>query len=119
MPKIKHNKTPKEKRRQRARSKLFGSSAKPRLSVFRSNAHIALQVIDDEAGKTLAASSDLGKKFKATGTKIEKAIKIAQDLFKKLKTKKITKLIFDRAHYKYHGRVKAVAETLRKEGIQI
>lgn len=119
MPKIKHNKTLKEKRRQRVRSKLFGSSTKPRLSVFRSNAHIALQVIDDEAGKTLAASSDLGKKTKVVGTKIEKAIKTAQDLSKKLKTKKIKKLIFDRAHYKYHGRVKAVAETLRKEGIQI
>ncbi len=119
MPKIKHNKSLKEKRRQRVRSKLFGSSVRPRLSVFRSNMHIALQVIDDEVGKTLASSSDLGKKNKIAGTKMEKAVKVAQNLIKALKTKKVKKLVFDRAHYKYHGRVKAVAETLREEGIQI
>lgn len=119
MPRIKHNQTLKEKRRQRVRSKLFGTATRPRLSVLRSNEHLFLQVIDDEIGKTLLANSDSGKANQLTGTKTEKAVQLAKAIAKQLKTKKIEKLVFDRAHYKYHGRVKAVAETLRQEGIQI
>lgn len=119
MPKIKHNLTLKQKRKLRVRSKLFGTALRPRLSVLRSNKHIALQVIDDEVGKTLISASDFGKKAKVSGTKTEKVTQVSADLAKQLKTKKINKLVFDRSYYKYHGRVKAVAEALREAGIEI
>ncbi len=119
MPKIKHNLTLKQKRKLRVRAKLFGTTQRPRLTVLRSNQHIALQVVNDEIGKTLVSASDLGKDTKVKGTKSEKAVKVSLDLANQLKDKKITKLVFDRSYYKYHGRVKAVAEALREAGIEI
>ena len=115
---IKHNETLAEKRKKRVRSKMMGTVERPRLNVLRSNEHISLQVIDDEAGKTLVAASDLGKK-KIAGTKSERAAKVTAELVKSLKKAKIVKLQFDRGSYKYHGRVKVVAETLRAEGINV
>ena len=106
-----------EKRTMSVRSKITGTAERPRLNVFRSNQHIYAQAIDDKKGETLAAASDLGKSYK--GTKTEKAEKVAKDLAKQLKKKKIKKLVFDRGPYQYHGRVKAVAEVLREEGIKI
>ena len=106
-----------EKRIMAVRSKIAGTADRPRVTVFRSNQHIYAQVIDDKKGETLAAASDLGQAYK--GTKIEKAEQVAKDLAKQLKKKKITKLAFDRGPYKYHGRVKIVAEVLREEGIKI
>ena len=107
------------KRQKRIRAKIVGSGARPRLTVFRSNAHIVLQVIDDTLGKTLAEVSDLGKKSKLEGTKTERAIAVAQILLAMLKKQKVTALVFDRSYYKYHGRIKAVAETLREGGIKL
>jgi len=103
------------KRQKRVRSKISGDAKRPRLVVFRSNKHLALQVIDDASGKTLAASSDI----KQTGNKTERGIAAAQELLKTLKTKKIKSLVLDRSYYKYHGRVKAVADTLREGGINL
>ena len=67
----------------------------------------------------MAASNDAGKEKKITGTKMEKAEKVAKDIAKKLKVKKIKQLVFDRGHYRYHGRVKLAAEILRKEGFKL
>lgn len=107
------------KRQKRVRAKISGTAERPRLTVFRSNEHICLQVIDDVAGKTLLASNDLGKESKIKGTKSEKSEAVAKDLLKKLKAKKIKALVFDRSYYKYHGRIKTVAETLREGGIEL
>jgi large subunit ribosomal protein L18 len=115
---INHNKTKKQKRQQRVRAKVRGTNERPRLNVFRSNINIYLQVIDDAAGKTLLSVSTLGLEKKA-GTKTEQAKQVAQLLAEKLKKSKIKKLVFDRGSYKYHGRVKAIAETMREQGVQV
>ena len=107
------------KRQQRIRAKITGTTARPRLTVFRSNEHISLQVIDDQIGKTLASANDLGKENKLKGQKTERAKEVAKNLLTALKKQKVTALVFDRSYYKYHGRVKAVAETLREGGIQL
>lgn len=109
--------TKRKKRRIRVRAKLFGTTKRPRLSVFRSNKHISLQVINDETGKTLLSISDQRKKI--PGTKTDRSVVTAKELSKSLKSNKIEKLVFDRSHYKYHGRIKAVAETLREAGIEL
>jgi large subunit ribosomal protein L18 len=101
------------------RAKIFGTSQRPRLTVFRSNKHLYLQVIDDTKGKTLATSTDFSKNKKITGTKTERARLVAEELLKTLKTKKIKSLVFDRSYYKYHGRIKEVADALRKGGINL
>lgn len=131
MNKISQNKTSKQKRQLRVRAKLRGTLERLRLTVYRSNKHIALQVINDETGKVLAASSDLklkpedksqktgDKSQKTEGTKTERAKQVAELLLAELKKKKIKKLCFDRGSYRYHGRVKAVAETLREGGIAV
>ena len=107
------------KRQKRIRAKIVGTSLRPRLTVFRSNEHIALQVIDDALGKTLVSASDLVKAKKTKATKTERAIEVSKALLALLKKQKITSLVFDRSYYKYHGRVKAVAKTLREGGIQL
>lgn len=119
MPTIKHNLSIKQKRQNRVRAKLHGTAKRPRLCVMRSNKYCYLQAIDDVAGKTIAAVNDAQKEAKITGTKTERAQKIAQDLAKKLAQKKIKELVFDRGHYRYHGRVKAVAESLRAAGLKL
>jgi large subunit ribosomal protein L18 len=117
MTKINHNKTKAEKRTRRVRAKVRGTAERPRLNVFRSNKNISLQVINDEAGKTIAAASSLTEKVK--GNKTEQAREIAKILVTKLKTAKVTKLVFDRGGYKYHGRVRAVAEAMREAGMNV
>lgn len=107
------------KRQKRIRAKIVGTKVRPRLTVFRSNEHISLQVIDDSIGKTLVSASDLSKNKKAKITKTESAIEVSKTLLELLKKKKITNLVFDRSYYKYHGRIKAVAETLREGGIKL
>lgn len=105
-------------RKARVRGKMLSSAIKPRVSVYRSNAHISVQAIDDQAGTTLASASDWGKK-RPEGTKTERAQKVASELATLLKKKNISTVIFDRGYYKYHGRVKAVAETLREQGLKV
>lgn len=110
----------KETRHRRVRAKVAGTKNKPRLSVFRSNKHIFLQLIDDDSGKTLVSAGDLG--LKSTAKKKKTKIEIAKEVGKKLaesaKSKKIKNVVFDRGGYKYHGRVKAAAEGAREEGLK-
>jgi len=112
--------TTKELRRikikRRVRKNIFGTSERPRLSVFRSNSQIYAQVIDDVTGKTLAAASSLGMKEKATKTEI--AAKVGELIAKKSQEAGIQTVVFDRNGYLYHGRVKQLAESARNSGLK-
>lgn len=98
-----------------SREKIKGTAQVPRLSVFRSNKHVFAQLIDDQSGRTLAFASDF--KLTAKSSRLEKARAVGLALAKVAKVKKITKTIFDRDGYKYHGRVKALAEGAREGGL--
>jgi len=91
-------------------------SGRPRLTVYRSLNHIYAQIIDDEAGKTLVASSTLA--LKIGGNKTEAAKQVGADIAKKAVEKGIKQVVFDRGAYKYHGRVKALAEAAREAGLE-
>ena len=104
------------KRVQRIRSKLKKvNSERFRLTVFRSSRNVSAQIIDDKNNKTLISASSI--KEKNTKKKADLSILVAEKLAKKAKEKKITKIYFDRGRYKYHGRIKIFAETLRKSGL--
>ncbi len=103
-------------RAKRTRSKLFGTSQRPRLSVFRSNKYIYAQLINDENAKTLTSASSVKMKAK---NNIEVATKIGEAIAKYAQENKITQAIFDRGGYKFHGQVKAVAEGARSAGLKI
>lgn len=117
---IKKYKHPREKRHRRVRVKLSGSRECPRLSVFRSSKHIYAQLIDDSKDHTLAAASDLilDVKTKKQKNKSEIARLIGQNLAQKGIELGIKKVVFDRGGYKYHGRVKALAEGAREVGLK-
>lgn len=103
------------------RRKVKGSVERPRLLVFRSNRHIYAQVINDDDGKVLTGISSLSAAFKdthVTGDKKAGAEAVGKLLAAELKKRGITKVVFDRAGYRYHGRVKALAEAARKEGLE-
>jgi large subunit ribosomal protein L18 len=110
-----------EKIRKRVRSKIFGTPERPRLSVYRSLKHIYAQIIDDTKGHTLVAMSSLSKeirdKVKEAKTKTEVSRIVGLALAKKALEKGITKVVFDRNGYKYHGRLKALAEAAREGGL--
>lgn len=109
------------KRHGRIRKKLFGTVERPRLAVHRSAKNIYVQVVDDVNSKTLFSFSTLSKDFAKSAPKkgkIEKSSKLGEFFVSKLKEKGITKVAFDRGGYLYHGRVKALAESLRQGGIQ-
>ncbi len=117
------NKAKREKlmrRHLRVRSRIKGTAQKPRLSVFRSNKHIFLQLIDDEKGKTIISESDpkAAKKEKSKKAKIEMAREAGKKLAEAAAKKKIKHAVFDRGGYVYHGRVKAAAEGAREGGLQ-
>jgi len=107
----------KEKRSARVRAKIIGTKECPRLNVFRSLRHLNIQIIDDLAGKTIVSASDFELKNKK-GTKLEKAKEAGLLIAKKAQEKKIKKVVFDRGAYKYHGRVRAVAEGAREGGLE-
>jgi large subunit ribosomal protein L18 len=112
---IQHN--PKIRRQQRVRNKVAQNLGIPRLSVFRSNQHIWAQIIDDNHGKTLASCST--KVLKETkGTKSEKAASVGEAIAKIALSKNIIKVRFDRGLYRYHGRVKALADGARSGGLK-
>jgi large subunit ribosomal protein L18 len=104
----------------RIRKKVQGTSERPRLNVYRSVNHIYVQLIDDLAGKTLlAASSAVGKKGqRKTGGNVAAAKEIGKSIAEKAKAKGISKVVFDRGGYLYHGRVKALADAAREAGLQ-
>lgn len=98
------------------RSKVFGTAQRPRLSVFRSAAAIYAQVIDDATGKTLASASSI--KLKAKTNKAETAKQVGKAVAAQALSKNISQVVFDRGGYKYHGRVKALAEGAREGGLK-
>jgi large subunit ribosomal protein L18 len=106
-------------RHNRIRKDLSGTADRPRLNVFRSNANITAQIIDDEKGVTLVSASTLEKELKITnGGNVEAAKLIGAEIAKRAKKAKITKVVFDRGGYLYHGRVKALAEAARENGLE-
>ncbi|MCL2725148.1 MAG: 50S ribosomal protein L18 [Polyangiaceae bacterium] len=110
-----------ERRKLRIRNKVSGTPERPRLTVFRSLTHIYAQVIDDVAGKTLAHTSTLAKDvkgFAAEANKTESAKKVGNAIAEILKAKGVTKVVFDRNGYMYHGRVKALADGAREGGLE-
>jgi len=112
------NKTTNKKKAQRIRRKLKHVNTKElRLSVYRSSRNISAQIIDDKNHKTLVSASSVEKKLIDKSKKSDLSNHIAILLAKRALEKKITKVYFDRGRYKYHGRIKAFAETLRKNGI--
>jgi len=105
-----------QKRKSSIRKKISGTSSIPRLVVHRSNKNISAQIIDDSISKTLLGSNSFSLKEK--GTKVSKAISFGKSFGTNAKSLKIEKVVFDRAGYKYHGRVKAFADAVREAGVQ-
>lgn len=105
-------------RHSRVRAKVKGTSSHPRFSVFRSNKHIFAQLIDDLKSKTIISASDLKKSTKKHVKKTEAAKKVGKELAKEAAVKKIKTAVFDRGGYKYHGRIKAVAEGAKEGGLK-
>lgn len=108
-----------KKRHARVRAKLSGTPERPRLNVFRSNNHIYAQLIDDVTAKTLVSASTVDKELelKATGN-VEAAQKVGELLAKRAVEKGLNKVVFDRGGYLYHGRIKALAEAARENGLE-
>lgn len=105
------------KRHKRVRGKISGTAARPRLNVFRSNANIYAQLIDDVAGVTLASASTLDKSVE-TAPKTEQAAKVGALIAERAKAANIEVVVFDRGGYLYHGRVQALAEAAREAGLK-
>ena len=106
------------KRKVRVRSRITGTEARPRLSVFRSNTHIYGQLINDEKGVTIVSFSDKLLKKGEKATKIQLAEKVGEELAKMAIAKKVKLVTFDRNGFRFHGRVKALAEGARKGGLE-
>lgn len=104
-------------RQARIRARIIGAAKRPRLNVYRSLQHIYAQLIDDQAGKTLVSASDLELKSKKL-KKTDKAKEVGKLIAQKAQEKKINKVVFDRAGFKFHGRVKAVADGAREGGLE-
>ena len=119
---LKREKQRKVRKIVRVRKNLFGTSDKPRLTVFRSLNHISAQLIDDSQGKTITSastkSSDIADAIKGAKTKTEKSKLVGKLLGEKALEVKIKKVVFDRGSFAYHGRVKAVAEGSREAGLK-
>lgn len=106
---------------QRVRTKLSGSAERPRLCVYRSLGHIYAQVIDDQSGKTIVSASSVDKDTKKGlkgGGNVAAAKVIGKTVAERAKAAGVTKVVFDRGGYKYHGRVKALADAAREAGLQ-
>jgi large subunit ribosomal protein L18 len=113
--------TGRQRRKLRIRTKISGSGERPRLSVFRSAAHIYAQVVDDVGGRTIATASTLSRDLKGTlenDTKTEAAKKVGALIAKICLEKQVDKVVFDRNGYLYHGRVKALADAAREAGLK-
>ncbi len=106
------------KRHKRVRGKISGTAERPRLAVYRSNAHISAQIIDDENGVTLVSASTYEKDFTANGSNKEAARAVGNTLAKRAIEKGISAVVFDRGGYIYHGRVSELAEGAREGGLK-
>ena len=107
-----------KKRHQRIRRKISGTAECPRLNVFRSNKNIYAQLIDDVEGVTLASASTLDSEVSEEDSKIEQAATVGKLIAERAKENDITEVVFDRGGYQYHGRVKALAESARENGLE-
>ncbi|MEK7203144.1 MAG: 50S ribosomal protein L18 [Patescibacteria group bacterium] len=116
MNKQKEKKIKKIRQKRRIRVKVIGAIDRPRLNVFRSNKGMFAQLIDDSAGKTLVSADS--KEIKSKGQKTQISLELGKLLAAKAIAKKITKVVFDRGGYKYHGRVKALADGAREGGLK-
>lgn len=118
---IKRKRKARKRRHLRVRKKVFGTAERPRLSVYRSLKHIYAQIINDEIGHTLVAASSLDPEFRKSGKKgsnVEGAKEVGRILARRALEKGIKKVVFDRGGFKYHGRVKALAEGAREGGLE-
>ena len=107
-----------QRRHLRLRKKVMGTAERPRLAVYRSLSHIYAQVIDDTAGKTLAAASDLEADLKsAAGSKSEVAKRVGSLVAERARNAGVSQVVFDRGGFQYHGRVKALADAAREAGL--
>ncbi len=108
-------------RKFRVRKKVVGTAERPRMSVFRSNRSISVQLIDDRAGVTLASASTSAKGFKVDGSAkgADAAAELGRVIAAAAKEKKIDSVVFDKGWYKYHGRVKALADAAREAGLKL
>jgi large subunit ribosomal protein L18 len=106
------------RRKQGVRKEILGVPDRPRLSVFRSLNHVYAQVIDDLTGKTLASASTRDKGFSDKGAKMAEATAVGKLVAQRAKDKGVSKVVFDRNGYLYHGRIKALADGAREGGLQ-
>ena len=108
------------RRHRRVRKKVHGTAARPRLAVFRSNKHISVQVIDDDAGVTLAAASSVeaAQREAGNGSSVAAATRVGELVAERAKDAGVTEVVFDRGGFAYHGRVAAVADAARNAGLE-
>lgn len=108
------------RRHARVRKHISGTAERPRLSVFRSTRHIRAQIVDDTSGRTLAAASTEEKSFKGSpGGNVESASALGKLVAERAKAAGVKRVVFDRGGFRYHGRVAAVADAARKEGLEL
>ena len=106
------------RRRRRVRRKISGTAQRPRFSVFRSNRYIYAQLIDDVEGRTIAAASSQEPDLRGSSLTVDTAAKVGELLGQRAKEAGVTEAVFDRGGYKYHGRVKALADAAREAGVE-
>jgi large subunit ribosomal protein L18 len=116
MTKLSHKLHNRVLRKKRIRSKISGTAVRPRLTVSISNLHVSAQLINDEEHKTIASVTTVGSK--QAGTMTDKAAWVGAEIAKKAKTAKLRSVVFDRNGKLYHGRIKALADAARKEGLE-
>lgn len=107
-----------DRRHQRVRRKITGTAQRPRLTVFRSNRYIYAQVIDDVAGHTLAAASSQEPDLRDSTLNVEIASRVGELVGERAREAGVTEIVFDRAGYRFHGRVRALAEAAREAGLE-
>jgi large subunit ribosomal protein L18 len=118
MTKVASRGAARQKRHERIRLHLEGSAERPRLAVFRSNSHIYAQVIDDASGRTLATASTVEKELRgSTKTKTEEAAVVGKLVAERAKSAGVERVVFDRAGFRYHGRIKSLADAAREAGL--
>ena len=111
------NRAARVRRHTRVRRRVSGTATQPRLAVYRSNQHIYAQIIDDEAGRTLAAASDVEAALKGDGSKSDRARQVGALVAQRVKQQGVTAVVFDRGGFRYAGRVQALADAAREEGL--
>ena len=110
--------TGRNRRHLRIRNRISGTAERPRLCVFVSNSHLYAQIINDQEGKTLAFASSMTKDLRGSKSNVKTAAEIGKRIAEMAKQKSITQVVFDRAGYRYHGKIKSIAEAAREAGLK-